>query len=148
MIPVKQLKALFNRRRVRDRRKLIPPITLRFDRAFSCFKYSMSNFGQIVVWIKVWRAAEGCSTYLDMLYFTSIKAQEILWAHNFRHDINEYFIVTLRDLKMTCLETDIQMFCTSKCINKLVFIQEESDEVKFEKVNKLKKWLKEYVVIF
>ena len=76
------------------------------------------------------------------------KAQEIICEHNFRHDINEYFIVALRDLKMTCLETDIQMFCTSKCINKLVFIQEESDEVKFEKVNKLKKWLKEYVVIF
>ena len=83
-----------------------------------------------------------------MLHFTSVQAQKVLWAYNCRHELYDEDIMTLRDLKRIRLDTDIQMLCLPKYINKLVTVQEENDDGKFVKVKKWKKELQEYIVVF
>lgn len=63
-----------------------------------------------------------CFYCLDMLHFTSVQAQKVLWAYNCRHELYDEDIMTLRDLKRIRLDTDIQMLCLPKYINKLVTV--------------------------
>lgn len=61
-----------------------------------------------------------CFCSIDIHSFTSESCEKIFYAYNCRQQIYKEEIMTLRDLKRVRLDSDVQMLCLPRYLNKQV----------------------------